>query len=377
MIHQLRQKSDFKLIRSLFHDKCHPILNGIIEGHHNGRIYVDHLSKPNCALVWAEQEIFYLLGDPQPDFVTELPTCIKEVIAPEAERINDHYFQVELWPESKWRQVVQNHLQMFLPKPYERVTFTFDPELYIKLSKKLIPSHVEVKRITLDMLSEQKFEKILESVVDFWESPDMFIKKGFGYVVIVEEKVRSSCLSVFATDSDVEIGIDTYNYFDRGKGYALLAARAFLDECLRQGRMPHWRTEDFRVSSIKLAEKVGFTNRQYYTAFVFLYNPLDHFVFSAYHQLRYGGNVTEANNYIKRAQVLGELDKRHHFLLSCGYSLAGRSDLSLKHLQLALDLGWNDISDIRYFVDLVHLRKTDKGRALLDEIENKNSFCNE
>jgi hypothetical protein len=35
-------------------------------------------------------------------------------------------------------------------------------------------------------------------------------------------------------------------------------------------------------------------------------------------------------------------------LLSCGYSLIDRIDLSLKHMNLALDLGWNDVSDIRY-----------------------------
>jgi hypothetical protein len=60
----------------------------------------------------------------------------------------------------------------------------------------------------------------------------------------------------FATDTDVEIGINTYDLFQRGKGYAWLAARAFLDDCLKQGRTPHWKTEDFRIPSIKLAGKV-------------------------------------------------------------------------------------------------------------------------
>ncbi|TKJ03498.1 GNAT family N-acetyltransferase, partial [Bacillus cereus] len=56
--------------------------------------------------------------------------------------------------------------------------------------------------------------------------------------------------------------------------------------------------------------------------------------------------------------------------LSCGYSLIDRIDLSLKHMNFALDLGWNDVSDIRYVVDLVNLRKTEEGRALLDRVED-------
>ncbi|EHL67617.1 hypothetical protein HMPREF1014_04928 [Bacillus sp. 7_6_55CFAA_CT2] len=58
------------------------------------------------------------------------------------------------------------------------------------------------------------------------------------------------------------------------------------------------------------------------------------------------------------------------FYFLCGYSLIDRIDLSLKHMNLALDLGWNDVSDIRYVVDLVNLRKTEDGRALLNRVED-------
>ncbi|WP_242307487.1 GNAT family N-acetyltransferase [Bacillus cereus group sp. BfR-BA-01524] len=372
MIYELvKEKDEFKQISPLLVDyKNHPILNGITYGYNKGHIYVDNPNNPRCALVWAEQEIFYLLGDPTSNFVSSLPTFIKEVIAPEAEQIGDDFFQVELLPESKWKQVVEEQLQMFIPKPYTRVTFTFDPESYNKLSKPNMPDEVTVERITIEMLSDKKFAMVRDDIVDFWESTQDFIRNGFGYVVMVHEQVVTSCLSVFATDTDVEIGINTYDLFQRGKGYAWLAARAFLEDCLRQGRTPHWKTEDFRIPSIKLAGKVGFTNLQTYTAYVFPYNELDNFVFTAYHQLRYYSNFNKASEFVQKARTLGDLNAWHHFLLSCGYSLIDRIDLSLKHMNLALDLGWNDVSDIRYVVDLVNLRKTEEGRALLDRVED-------
>ncbi|TKI88444.1 GNAT family N-acetyltransferase, partial [Bacillus cereus] len=144
---------------------------------------MDNPNNPRCALVWAEQEIFYLLGDPTSNFVSSLPTFIKEVIAPEAQQIGDDFFQVELLPESKWKQVVEEQLQMFIPKPYTRVTFTFDPESYNKLSKPNMPDEVTVERITIDMLSDKKFAMVRDDIVDFWESTQDFIRNGFGYVV--------------------------------------------------------------------------------------------------------------------------------------------------------------------------------------------------
>lgn len=110
---------------------------------------------------------FYLLGDPTSNFVSSLPTFIKEVIAPEAEQIGDDFFQVELLPESKWKQVVEEQLQMFIPKPYTRVTFTFDLESYNKLSKPNMPEEVTVERITIDMLSDKKFAMVRDDIVDF------------------------------------------------------------------------------------------------------------------------------------------------------------------------------------------------------------------
>lgn len=372
MIHQLAgEERAYERIRPLLHETSrHPIINGVIAGHNKGRIFVDDPQSPACALVWAEHEIFYLIGEPQESFVSALPAFIREVIAPEGKRINDLFFQVELMPEAKWQPVVEQRLQEFIPKKYYRVTFTFNPEIYRNLPQVSVPEDVSVERITLAMLYNSAFKRVRDDIDAFWESLEAFIEKGFGYVVLVGDEVVNSCLTAFGSETDVEIGINTYDRAHRGKGYAYLAARMFLDECLRQGRTPHWKTEDFRLPSIRLAEKVGFANRRMYGAYVFLYNELDNLVFTAYHRLRYNSGLEEANHFLERARALGDLNDWHHFLLACAYSVAGETDRSLKHMKQALELGWCDVSDIRYDVDLVNLRNTEKGRILLQEFEN-------
>ncbi|GGA37485.1 hypothetical protein GCM10007416_08000 [Kroppenstedtia guangzhouensis] len=368
MIHQLTE--GWERIRPLFYEHSRqPVLNGILAGNNKGRIFVDSPDRPACALVWAEQEIFYLMGEPKETFVFALPAWIREVIAPEAERIADPFFQVELMPEVKWRPIVERGLQEFIPKPYDRVTFTFDPKRYRKLPPVSVPADVRVERITREMLAEDSFAEVRDHIADFWISPEIFIENGFGYAVLVGDEVVCSCLTAFGNETDVEIGINTYSRTHRGKGYAQLAARSFLDECLHQNRTPHWKTEDFRLPSIKLAEKVGFTNRRLYKAYMFLYNELDNLVFTAYHRLRYFKDLAEAKRFLDRACAYGDLKNWHHFLLACGYSLAGETESSLKHMERALELGWDHVSDLRYDMDLIHLRKTERGRALLEEFE--------
>ncbi|SDW04016.1 GNAT acetyltransferase [Marininema mesophilum] len=377
MIYPLARESVVpEQIQPLFHEHLrHPILNGILAGHNKGRIYVDHPRHPACALIWAEQEIFYLLGEPKAAFVDTLPTFIKEVIAPEAMRIDDPFFQVELLPGAsdslKWQSIIEEELYEFIPKSYDRVMFTFSQERYRKLPPLSIPPGVRVEPITFESLAKDELKEVREMITDFWVTSDAFLKKGFGYVVLLGDEVVCCCLTAFATETDVEIGIHTYSRAHRGKGYGEIVTRAFLDKCLAEGRVPHWKTEDFRLPSLKLAEKVGFINRQEYRAYVFLYNELDNFLFTAYHRLRYRGNFVEAEHYLEQAIRLGKLKGWHHFLLACGYSLAKDIEKSLFHMKQAVELGWKNVSDIRYDLDLVNLRKTKRGRLLLEEFERR------
>ncbi|SFS44503.1 GNAT family N-acetyltransferase [Marininema halotolerans] len=369
-----RDDVNFEKMKDLYQSyPRHPVIQGILAGHNNGRLFVDHPKNPTCALLWAEQEIFYLLGEPKESFVAALPTFIKEVIAPEAIRIDDPFFQVELLPGGRhslqWQSIIEDQLQAFIPKPYDRVMLTFSPEQFRHLSSIPIPNGIRVERITTEMLTTAPYQQVRERVTDFWVTSEAFIEKGFGYVVCLEDEVVGCCLTAFATETDVEVGVETYHRAHRGKGYGELVTRAFLETCLEEGRIPHWKTEDFRLPSIKLAQKVGFIHPQRVQAYVFLYNERDNFVFTAYHRLRYTGDDVKAEHYIDEAMRLGKLKGWHHFLLACGYSLAKKTEKSYSHMVRALDLGWRNLSDIRYDLDLIHLRHTKRGQMLLEAFE--------
>ncbi len=371
MIYELAQ-SDFDHIRPLYSEHAHhPIVNGIVDGWNRGRIFVDNQASPRSALVWAEHEIFFLIGDPfNRSFVKALPKLIKEQIMPASLAMGEICFQVEMI-SAKWFAQIESYLDEFIPKYYDRISFTFKPHLNQQLPdwRKRVPKGYRVQKIDAELLADPDAEVVHNVVHRYWRSEELFLKHGIGYVVRKGKKVISCCLSTFASETDIEVGIQTFQPKDRKRGLATLAARALLDECIRQQRTPHWKTESFRLASIRLAQKVGFADKTVYRAYYFFYDPLDNLVFSAYHRLKEMGDMAEAAMYIDQAKSYGELHPFHQFILACGYAAAEELDIGLEYLRRAVERGWRyDLSDERFERDLQNLRRIDEGHDLIMQL---------
>jgi len=59
----------------------------------------------------------------------------------------------------------------------------------------------------------------------------------------------------------IGIGIETVEDC-QGKGYATMAAREFVRHAARQGLRPHWDCWTSNTPSVRVAEKVGFTDAE-------------------------------------------------------------------------------------------------------------------
>jgi len=67
----------------------------------------------------------------------------------------------------------------------------------------------------------------------------------------------SHCISVLAGAGELEIGIGTEQP-DRRRGFALLAASAFVEHCLAHGLAPIWGCFPENVPSYTPAKRLGF-----------------------------------------------------------------------------------------------------------------------
>jgi tetratricopeptide (TPR) repeat protein len=90
-----------------------------------------------------------------------------------------------------------------------------------------------------------------------------------------------------------------------------------------------------------------------------------------------GNNLTLKGRYMQGLQVdkrlvqLRPTDPLAHYNLACSYALLKRSDLALKTLRRAVELGYRDFRYLREDHDLDSIRHDPRFRQLLREFENR------
>lgn len=247
----------------------HPVINGVVEGNNLGSIFVDDVNAPTVALVWAQMEMFYLIGDSGNEaFNSLLEPFILNHIKPKALAIGDLDFNLETYPLGEWNQTIRNFFKVTLSKGL-RVPFVFDKDLfkeYVQTPYQIYTGY-EVHRIDERIVEIDKEMIIKGEILKFWESLEKFFQNGLGYCVLKDNAIIGTCISVFVSGQEFEIGINTYGTEHRGKGLASVMAREFICECLENNATPHWTTEDFRKDSIAIAEKMGFLQQPKYIAY--------------------------------------------------------------------------------------------------------------
>ncbi len=117
-----------------------------------------------------------------------------------------------------------------------------------------VPGEYELKEIDRSVIARDTGNTIAAEIMKFWRSPDDFFEKGIGYCVLKQNEVVGTCISVYVSANEYEIGINTYAAEHRGKGLATAMAAAFINKCLSLGGTPHWTTEYFRKDSIAIAK---------------------------------------------------------------------------------------------------------------------------
>jgi tetratricopeptide (TPR) repeat protein len=89
------------------------------------------------------------------------------------------------------------------------------------------------------------------------------------------------------------------------------------------------------------------------------------------HLLTLKGRYAEGLQVDKRLVGLRPNDPLAHYNLACSYALLKRSELALKTLRRAIELGYRDFRYLREDRDLESIRHDPRFRQLLREYENR------
>ena len=269
MIYELK-KSNFDNILPLLieHDlDNHISIKSILMGWSRGKIYVDDPAKPTTALIWAINCMYYFIGNPNnPKFNDHFMSFFNEKLRPENLRLGASVFICTFLQDQGWHESV---LEYFKDKDIEkdyRQAFSFKKSHDQHQETKPDFNHVTLKAIQPDLLENKNDSLLSEDIKEFWYSLHDFINIGVGFCVLKDNQVLSSCYACYATDQGLEINIITYNEEDRQKGYAKMAAWAFIDYCLQNKLSFRWEAYENSPSSV-LAEKLGFEKAEKYLCY--------------------------------------------------------------------------------------------------------------
>ena len=128
-----------------------------------------------------------------------------------------------------------------------------------------LPPEIELKQIDRALLLSAltHVESLKDEIAGGWSTEEVFLEHGFGFVVVSESAVLSWCTGEYLSPGRIGIGIETVEDC-QGNGYATMVAREFVRHAKGLGLSPHWDCWTSNTPSVRVAEKIGFTDAEEY-----------------------------------------------------------------------------------------------------------------
>jgi GNAT superfamily N-acetyltransferase len=229
-------------------ENLHIFVLSVIEDIQPGRVFVDNGTNPNSCLVLSESGKYLVAGNcNNKDFNDLVVNYLSD------ERNHRKYFDL-YFSNHTWFQIIYSRLK-------GRV---------IRLARSSYIHHVTNANNAglttddkVDLVETDKylFTKICDEVDPsyrhLWESSGKFINSGFGYCLLTEGNVASTCNTFYCGSNYAEIDIVTLQKY-RNRGYAKATCTAFIERCKKTGLTPVWDCDAGNVPSNRLALKLGF-----------------------------------------------------------------------------------------------------------------------
>ncbi|MFQ5919302.1 MAG: GNAT family N-acetyltransferase [Thermoplasmata archaeon] len=277
MINRL-EPGDYQKVRSQFRPLDYQlIIRAVIEGTSPGVIYVDDVEVPRSALLCSAEGCF-LAGDETSSVFNRAlrDLLVEQFFAAKTSRQADEAISSAF-----------NLAQVFTVHPdgwISRFPVIFEGRRPLKVPRKhytcsevridwraRIPRGYSIQRIDRGFLSREGMDvpsHIPSWMKANWGSIDAFMDRGFGFGMIHDRAVVSWSLADCVSGTEGEIGIRTREDYRR-KGLATLTAASTVDHAFSRGLTKvGWHTDEENTASIRVAEKVGFTETRDYVSHV-------------------------------------------------------------------------------------------------------------
>lgn len=245
----------YKLLKG--NERYDVVLNAVLTGNTRGVVYVENQTNPRSALVYAVGLSYYLVGDPNNQlFLKQLTPSFMNHLKEESLHLCGGTWFCSTFFQPHWEDTL-------VEKNRGRELFQGE-KIYFELTRDndhllKIPSNYRLEKLTTSILFHYKDLK--DEIQEYWGSIDSFLISGFGYAISEGSQVYSVCYSCSVWQNEHELSVVTYDEKKRKQNLATIVTRAHLRECLIKGVQPRWTTDNDNIASIRLAQKIGFTER--------------------------------------------------------------------------------------------------------------------
>ena len=133
----------------------------------------------------------------------------------------------------------------------------------IRLRDVDIPKDSQLMRISRSVLETRGLTNIGEvrrCIMACWRSLNNYISEGIGFVLLKNDDVASWCSTDYIVSRKCDLYAETFKDYKQ-KGFGTIATLACVKECLNQKLETNWHCWHGNLPSIKLAQKIGFSQR--------------------------------------------------------------------------------------------------------------------
>lgn len=122
-----------------------------------------------------------------------------------------------------------------------------------------VATAINTKDFQIERINPENISKINGRIIPSfsWESPDQFLKEGFGYIALDNGRVCAVAFSASVSNDKIDIGVETHEDYRR-KGLAAILASKMCERIVEIGKRPVWAHAISNKGSMNTALKCGF-----------------------------------------------------------------------------------------------------------------------
>lgn len=241
-------------LRDLFGDTQETMIWSCLQGR-MGDIFTVNRENPAAALALVG-DFGFLGGDPQS---SEAETLLEYAASLPAGRI--------LIGEGQWPARMEKVLGERV-EPITRYAIRKEPDVFDRehlQSLATVPPGFSLRQIDRELYEQCRHSDWAADFVACFGDWETYARFGLGFVALHGDTLVSGAASYTSYEGGIEIEVDTRTDFRR-RGLAVACSARLILECLSRGLYPSWDAAN--LSSVALAEKLGYTRGKPYPCFV-------------------------------------------------------------------------------------------------------------